>query len=99
VTNHIDGLLEKALGRLHISLLAEHGVNQVAIPIDGAIEVAPFPFDVHIGFVDILGPPCLSSALGTQLIGHERGKALFPLSDGLTREHKATFQKHFSQVA
>jgi hypothetical protein len=43
VTNDIDGLLEKALGRFHVSLLAEHGINQVPIAVDGSIEVAPFP--------------------------------------------------------
>ena len=46
VTNHIDGLLEKALGCLHISLLTHQGVNQIAIAIDGPIEVAPFSLEL-----------------------------------------------------
>jgi len=48
VAYHISGLLEKALGCLHISLLTHHRVNQVPIPIDGPIEITPFPFDVDV---------------------------------------------------
>ena len=45
VTDDIDSLLEKALGCLHVSLLTEHGINQIPIAIDGPIEIAPFPFN------------------------------------------------------
>jgi len=41
VSNHIDGLLEKAFGCFHISLLAEHAIHKVPIAIDGAIEITP----------------------------------------------------------
>src|SRR5438132_13761087 len=71
MTNDSDGLLEKALGRFHVSLFAEHRVNQVAIPIDGSIQVAPFPFDVDVGFIHIPRPPCLPTSLDTQLLCHE----------------------------
>ncbi len=56
MTNHLDSLLEKTLGRFHVSLLAQHRVHHIAIPIDGAIERAPFPFDVDVGFIDVPGP-------------------------------------------
>jgi hypothetical protein len=39
------GLLEKALSGVHISLLAEHGVNQIAILINGTIQGAPLSLD------------------------------------------------------
>ena len=95
----INGLLEKALGRLHISLLAEHRINQIAISIDGPIEVAPFPLDVDIAFIHIPGPRFLLTSFGTQLIGDEWGKARFPVSNGLMGELKASFQIEFSLVA
>jgi len=56
VAYHIGGLLEKALGRLPISRLTHHRVNQVAITIDGPREVAPVPFDVDRGFIHGPGP-------------------------------------------
>ncbi len=43
MTNRLNCLLEKALGRLHGALLAEHRINQIAIPIDGPIEITPLP--------------------------------------------------------
>ncbi len=55
VTNDSNGLLEKALGRLQVSLLVEQGIDQIAILIDGAIEIAPFPFDVDVGFINVPG--------------------------------------------
>ncbi len=55
VTNHLDGLLEKALSSFHISLLTQQRVNQVAIPIDGAIQITPFPFDVDVGLINVPG--------------------------------------------
>ncbi len=47
MTNNIDSLLKETLRRLHVSLLAQHRVDQIAIPIDGPIEVAPVPMDFH----------------------------------------------------
>jgi hypothetical protein len=45
MTNCPKGLLEKALSGVHISLLAEHGVNQIAILINGTIQGAPLSLD------------------------------------------------------
>ncbi len=56
VTNDLDGLLEKAPGRFHVSLLTHHRVNQVPIPIDGPIEIPPFPFDVDGGLINVPRP-------------------------------------------
>ena len=98
VADDVDSLLEKALGCLHISLLAEHRINQIAISIDGSIEIAPFSFDVDVGLINIPGSPCLSTSFGTQLVCHEWSKARFPVPDCLMGELKAALQKHFSQV-
>ncbi len=98
VTNHIDSLLEKAPGCLHISLLTQHGVNHIAIAIDGAIEVAPFSLDVDVGFIDIPGPASLSSSLDSQLVGDEWGKTGLRVSNGLMGELKAALQEHLRQI-
>jgi hypothetical protein len=46
VTNDSNGLREKAPGGIHIPLLAQHRVNQVAIAINGTVKIAPFsPLD------------------------------------------------------
>jgi hypothetical protein len=67
--HNIDGLLKKALGRIHVALLAEHRVNQIAITIDGSIERAPFPFfDVDRGFINVPGDSCLSTSFCPQRV-------------------------------
>jgi len=98
VTNHIDSLLEKAPGCLGNSLLTQPGVNQIAIAIDGAREVAPFSLDVDVGFIDIPGPASLSSSLDSQLVGDEWGKTGLRVSNGLMGELKAALQEHLRQI-
>ena len=61
VTNHIDSLLEEALRCFHVSLFAEHGINQIAIAIAGPIELAPLSMDADIRFINVPGFPCLIS--------------------------------------
>jgi len=34
--------LRKALSDVHISLFAQHTINEIAISIDGSIEITPF---------------------------------------------------------
>jgi hypothetical protein len=42
MANYILSLPEELLGRTQISLLREHGIHKVAIPVYGTIQVAPF---------------------------------------------------------
>src|SRR5512142_863626 len=92
VADDVASLLEKALGGLHISFLAQPGVHQIAIPIDGTIQITPFAMDTDVGFVHVPGRSGLSTTPSTQLIRHERGKTGFPVSNRLMREHKAALQ-------
>jgi len=68
MTNNSNCLLEKSLGCLHIPLLAQQRINQIAIMVDRPIEITPLPMDFEIGFVDISGFPCLPTSLDSQLI-------------------------------
>ena len=64
VTNQLDGLRRsKRLAASMSRFSTPHGVNQVAIPIDGPIEIAPFPFDANVRFIDVPGFSCLSASL------------------------------------
>ncbi len=74
VTDDVASLLEKTLGGLQISLLAQPRVHQIPIPIDGPIQVAPLSMHADIRFIDMPGFAGLSVSPSTQLIRHERGK-------------------------
>ena len=39
----LSSLLEKPFGGVHIAGLAEHGINQIAVAVDGTVEVVPLP--------------------------------------------------------
>src|SRR5262249_34277810 len=41
-------------GGLFIPVLREQKVNRLALLIDRAIEIPPLPFDLNIGFVDVI---------------------------------------------
>jgi hypothetical protein len=98
MTNGSNRLPEKAPGRLYVSLLAQHGVHQVAISINVAIEVAPFPMHFDIGFIHVPGSPCLSIPLSTQLIRYQRNKTRFPVSHCLMCKDPTTLQEHFRKT-
>ena len=57
LTNHLDGLRRsKRLAACMSRFSARHGINQVPIAIDSSREIAPCPFDVHVGFINRPGP-------------------------------------------
>src|SRR5215213_3104541 len=56
------GRAEEGLGRRHVPVLAEHGVDQVAVPVDGPIQIRPSAADLQICLVDVPVP-----ATGTAL--------------------------------
>src|SRR3712207_7127678 len=39
------GRAEEGLGGRHVAVLAQHGVDQSAVTVDGAIQIAPSPAD------------------------------------------------------
>jgi hypothetical protein len=41
-----DGPTKESLGTRHIARLAEHRVDQIALTIDGTVQVAPFALDL-----------------------------------------------------
>jgi hypothetical protein len=62
--NYSNRLLEKPLSCFPISLLAQHGINQIAIVVDSPIEITPLPMHFDGGFIDIPAFPCLSPPRG-----------------------------------
>jgi hypothetical protein len=90
VTNHSDGLRRSKRLAASISRFStRHRSNQMAIPIDGAIQMAPCPFDVDIGFINVPGNSCLSTSFCPQLVCHEWSKTGFPVPDRFMGELKA----------
>jgi hypothetical protein len=68
MTHHVDSLLEKTLGRLHVEREARYRVNEIAISIHGTIQITPFAMNTHIRLIHVPGPACLTTSLVPQLI-------------------------------
>jgi len=51
MANHSNRLLEQSLSRLHISFLAQHGIDQIAIVVDGPIQITPLSMHFYVGFI------------------------------------------------
>jgi hypothetical protein len=61
--NHSNRLCEKLLSRFPISLLAQHGINQIAIIVDRPIHITPLPMHLDVRLIDIPGFPGLPLSL------------------------------------
>ena len=77
------GGAEERLGRLHVPVLAQHGIDQVLIPVDRPIQVCPAAADLQVGLVDV--PACPSPATRSEpalaeLIAHDRQQLRLPVS-------------------
>ncbi len=96
---HFQCSHKESFGRVHIALLSQHGIDQVALPVNRAVEVLPLPSDADVGFVDVPGTTGLSLALGAKVVGHKRREVGFPLAHGFMGEHKAALQEHVGEIA
>ncbi len=77
---------EESLGRLRIAMLAQHRVDQVSVPVDRSVKVAPPAADLQIGFVNI--PADAGGATGpmtpfAQRVAHDGQQVHLPVADSL----------------
>lgn len=61
----IKGYREEAFGRIHIALLAEQRVAEVAITIDSAVEVLSHSTNLKVCFVGMPGTASPAPPFGT----------------------------------
>jgi len=92
---------KNAFGR-HVAVLAQHGVDQVTVPVDRPIQVAPASPDLQVGLVNVPGATAgaaLPAPALPQFIRQRRCEPGFPVADRLVAEHDATKEEHLGQVA
>src|SRR5262245_40084451 len=68
LSSHLQGGLEKALGRVHITMFTQHRIDEIAISIDGAVEVCPHTSNFDVGFIHMPGAAGLSLAFSSQFV-------------------------------
>ena len=50
---HRLGGAEERLGGCHVAVFTEQHVDQVSVPVDGAIEIAPAPVHFQVCLIDV----------------------------------------------
>src|SRR4028118_1159529 len=93
---------EEGLGRRHVPVLAQHGVDQVAVPVDGAVEVTPAAPDLQVSLVHEPGATAgtpLPTATPPKFLGKDGRELRLPLAYRLVAEHDAALEEHLAEVA
>jgi hypothetical protein len=93
-----DSTTKESLGSRHVARLTKHRVDQIALTINGTVQVAPFSLDLYVRLIDVPAPSNLASTFATQVLGKQRREALFPLPYRFVRKFEAAQQEHFGQV-
>ena len=93
------GGLEERLRSRHVTVLAEHHVDQRAVAVDGAIEIAPMPVHLDVRLVNVPALPDPTASATAQTFSQYGRELGFPVADRLVTEHDAADQEHLRQVA
>ncbi len=72
VADHGTGPAEEALGSLPITRRAEQRIDQITVPIDGAVQIAPPAVDLDVGLVDVPRPAGFPPSSGAELLDRKR---------------------------
>jgi hypothetical protein len=83
MTNDLGSLRRsKRLAASISRFLLEPRINELPIPINRPVEVAPVPMHFDGGFIHVPRDPCSPSSLGSPLLRKHRGKTRLPVSNG-----------------
>jgi hypothetical protein len=74
---HRLGRAEERLSGRHVAVLAEQHVDQVPVPVDGAIEIAPAPVHFQVCLIDGPAAAHLAAPAPPQILGQGGGEKLW----------------------
>src|SRR3954447_24755309 len=91
---------KKGLGRRHVAVLAEHGVHEMAVAVDGPIQVGPAATNLQVRLIHVpaapAGPAPAVPALA-ECVSEERRELRLPLPHRFVAEHDAAEEEHLDQ--
>ena len=81
--HRLGGTKERLRGR-HVAVFTEQHVDQVPVPVDSAIQIAPAPVHLQVRFIDVPAAAHLATPAPSQLLGQGRVRCgRFSRSPGL----------------
>jgi len=90
---------EEALGAVPIPRLAQQGIDQVPVGVNGPVEVAPASVHLHIRLITMPLAPCFAAPLRPQSLVQQGSEAILPLLHRLVGERTAAREDHLGHVA
>ena len=91
-------LAEKAASCLATTVIAQHGIQEISVAVDGMVKVPPLASDLPSGLVEIPGRAAAGTTFLTQPAGKEGSEACLPPADGLARGSEAPKEKQLRDV-
>ena len=95
---HVDQAPQEAPGSMLVPVRAAHGVEEHPLAVDGAIERAPAPGDLHVGLVQGPGAAGVAAPLRAPPIREQRGEAALPGADRLVAALEAALEEPLGDV-
>ena len=84
------GRAEEGLRRGHVAVLAQHGVDEIAVAVDRPVQIGPAAADFQVGLVHV-PVPAAAAALAVpalaKLVGQQRRELRLPLPNGLVADN------------
>ena len=96
---HGTGGREESFRGRKVLSLAQPYVHQMAVAVDGPIQVTPSAIILDVRLIDVPALANDTSAALAQLARNQRSEFRLPLPHSLMREHEATLEEHRGQVA
>jgi len=85
---------EERLGCCEVSGVTGPRIDEVAVAVDGTVEIAPPSVHVDGGLIDVPTVGHCTTALRAQRLAQKRGELALPVPHGFMGEHEATLEKH-----
>ncbi len=98
LSGDVYGRIQEAFRGVHITVLTQHRIDEIAVTINGPIQLCPHTNHVAGGFVAMPGAVSLALADNSQFVSKQRSEARFPVPHGLMRKYETSLQKHFRQI-
>ena len=95
----VDQAAQEATGSRPITVRAQHRVEQVAVSVDGSIEVAPTAADFDVGLVHVPRTPCSSTTFVTKTLTDQRGEPELPRPDGSVADLETSLHQQLGHIA
>ena len=83
---------------MFVSVLTQHGIQQVSFSIYGSVEISPTTTDLDVGLVQIPGMTNNSTSFSAQVLADQWSKPELPNPNRFIADFKTSLYEKFSNI-